>query len=129
MSLQIKERLAHPGNYGSSRGAGQIKYLVLLYTGDDGDTAAGNVSYYPGTVAGASSHCFMDNQEIFRSVPELTVAWAVGGKKWVDCGQTGGGTLYRTVTNTNSISVEFCNARMDGVYGASEETLARAVAL
>lgn len=129
MSLEIREHLARSGNYGGKRTAAQIRYLVIHYTGNDGDTAARNASYYHGTVVGASAHYFVDDTEVWRSVPELTVAWAVGGKKWADCAQTGGGAMYGTVTNTNSISVELCDTRKDGVYGASEETLARAAEL
>ena len=40
MSLMIRERRANPENYGGQRTAGQILYLVLHYTGNDGDTAA-----------------------------------------------------------------------------------------
>jgi len=71
----------------------------------------------------------VDDAEVYRSVPDLTVAWAVGGSKWADCERTGGGRLYGVVTNTNSISIEMCDTRKDGVYGASEETLENAAAL
>lgn len=129
MSLDINEHLARCGNYGGKRTAAQIQYLVIHYTGNDGDTAARNAGYYHNTVVEASAHYFVDDTSIWRSVPELTVAWAVGGKKWADCAQTGGGTLYGVVTNTNSLSVELCDTRKDGVYGASEATLANAVEL
>ena len=42
MSYTLKEQLANPGNYGGSRNASQIRYLVYHYTGNDGDRAANN---------------------------------------------------------------------------------------
>lgn len=129
MSLLIKEQLANPGNYGDSRGSDQIKYLVIHYTGNDGDNAANNAAYYQRTVVEASAHYFVDDTTVYRSVPDLRVAWAVGGTKWSDCGRTGGGTLYGVVTNTNSISIELCDTRRDGTYQATEATLANAVVL
>lgn len=129
MSYTLRELPADRGNYGKARKGDQIRYLVLHYTGNDGDSAAGNASYYHNTVVKASAHYFVDDREVWRSVPELSAAWAVGGKKWADCARTGGGTLYGVVTNSNSISVELCDTRKDGVYGASEETLKNAAEL
>lgn len=127
--MTIQERLANPENYGGERTAAQIRYLVLHYTGNDGDTAAGNASYFQRTVTKTSAHYFVDDREVWRSVPELWTAWAVGGKKWGDAAETGGGTLYGTVNNTNSISVELCDTAKDGALRASEETLARGAEL
>lgn len=120
---------AHAGNYGGTRTAAQIKYLVIHYTANDGDRAANNAYYYRDNVVQASAHYFVDDDSIYQSVPDLTVAWAVGGSKWNDCAQTGGGTLYGTVTNTNSLSVELCDTVKNGAYDATEATMARAAAL
>lgn len=129
MSLTIQERTANSGNYGGGRTADQIQYLVLHYTGNDGDTAAGNASYFQNTVTKTSAHYFVDDREIFRSVPELCTAWAVGGKKYPSAEESGGGTMYGVITNTNSISVEMCDTVKDGVLQASEATLQNAAAL
>lgn len=129
MSYDFHITTANRGNYGEERKPEQIKYMVIHYTGNDGDTAHANAEYYFKNVVKASAHYFVDDKEVWSSVPDLCVAWAVGGKKWADCKATGGGTLYRTVTNTNSISVELCDTRKDGVYGASEKTLENAVEL
>ena len=129
MSISIVEQLAHPGNYGGSRGADQIKYLVIHYTGNDGDKAANNAAYYQRTVVKASAHYFVDDTTVYRSVPDLRVAWAVGGKKYPAADREGGGTMYGTVTNTNSLSVELCDTVRDGTYQATEATLQNAVAL
>ena len=105
MSYSLKEQLAASGNYGGSRTASQIKYLVIHYTGNDGDTAANNAAYYQNNVVEASAHYFVDDTTVWRSVPDLRVAWAVGGNKYASAAQTGGGTMHGIITNTNSISV------------------------
>lgn len=119
----------HAKNKGGARPASQIKYLVYHYTGNDGDHAAANAKYYRDAVVQASAHYFVDDTDVYRSVPDLEIAWAVGGKKWADCDQTGGGTLYGVATNANSISIEMCDTVHDGQLMATERTLARAAAL
>lgn len=129
MSYKLQEKLAASGNYGSSRAAAQIKYIVIHYTGNDGDTAANNAAYYQRNTVEASAHYFVDDNTVWRSVPDLVTAWAVGGKKYASAAQTGGGTLHGIVTNANSISIELCDTVKDGTYRASEATLKNAVAL
>jgi len=129
MSYALKEMMAAPGNYGSSRAASKIRYLVIHYTGNDGDTAAGNAAYYQRSTVEASAHYFVDDTTVWRSVPDLLTAWAVGGKKYASAEQTGGGTMHGIVTNANSISIELCDTVKDGTYRASEATLANAAAL
>lgn len=129
MSYTLHEHLAASGNYGGSRTAPQIKYLVIHYTGNDGDTAKNNAVYYQNNVVRASAHYFVDDAAVYRSVPDLRVAWAVGGTKWADCARTSGGSMYGLITNTNSLSVELCDTVKDGNYGVSEATLSNAVAL
>ena len=121
--------LAASGNHGGSREPEQILYLIIHYTGNDGDKAINNAKYYRNTVVKASAHYFVDDEEIVQSVEDLTVAWAVGGKKWNDTGKTGGGTMHGKITNTNSISVELCDTVRNGKYEASEKTLENAVVL
>lgn len=121
--------LAHRDNYGTSRPASAIKYLVYHYTGNDGDSDTGNAGYFKNNAVEASAHYFVDDNSITQSVPDLYVAYAVGGKKWADCSQTGGGQLYGVVTNRNSLSIEMCDTRRDGTLQATEATMARAAAL
>ena len=120
---------ANPKNYGGSRSATQIRYLVFHYTGNDGDRAANNAAYFQNRVVGASAHYFVDDTTVWQSVPDLSIAWAVGGKKYPNAGATGGGTMHGIVTNANSISVEMCDTIRNGVYQASEATLSNAAAL
>ena len=119
----------HSANYGGLRLASDIRYLVYHYTGNDGDTAANNAAYYAETVVRSSAHYFVDDGGVTQSVPDRYVAWAVGGRKWRDCAETGGGTLHGVVTNGNSLSVELCDTRRDGSLQATEATLANGAAL
>jgi N-acetylmuramoyl-L-alanine amidase len=129
MSYTLKEQLANSGNYGGSRNASQIRYLVYHYTGNDGDKAANNAAYFHWNTVKASAHYFVDDTTVWRSVPDLKVAWSVGGSKYANADKTGGGTMYGIITNTNSISIEMCDTIRNGVYQASEATLANAAAL
>lgn len=129
MSYTVQEQLSHPGNYGGARTAGQIKYLVFHYTGNDGDKAANNAAYFQNNIVKASAHYFVDDATVYRSVPELRVAWAVGGKLYPYAKANGGGKMYGKITNTNSISIELCDTVRNGVYQASEATLANAATL
>lgn len=129
MSYTIKEQLANSGNYGGSRNASQIRYLVYHYTGNDGDKAANNAKYFQNNIAKASAHYFVDDTTVWRSVPDLKVAWSVGGSKYANAEKTGGGTMYGVITNTNSLSIEMCDTIRNGVYQASEATLVNAAAL
>ena len=123
MSYTIKEQLANSGNYGGSRNASQIRYLVYHYTGNDGDKAANNAAYFQRNIVKASAHYFVDD------TTDLKIAWSVGGSKYANADKTGGGTMYGVITNTNSISIEMCDTIRNGVYQASEATLANAAAL
>ena len=121
--VPIKTNLANRKNYGGSRLASQIKYIVMHYTANDGDHDEGNAIYFANNVVGASAHYFVDDDSITLSVPELSVAWAVGGSKWSDCPKTGGGTMYGIVTNINSLSIEMCDTVKDGKLMATDKTM------
>ena len=127
--VPIKTKIANRKNYGSRRSTNTIRYIVLHYTANDGDTAYNNVEYYANNVVKASAHYFVDDTTIYQSVPDNYTAWSVGGKKWSDCGKTGGGTLYGIACNANSISVEMCDTQRNGVIMATETTMANAAEL
>lgn len=127
-SLKIKECFANPQNYGGYRDTKNL-YLIFHYTANDGDHDEGNANYYKNNVVKASAHYFTDDDSITRSVPDNRIAWAVGGKKWADCNQTGGGTMYGKITNTNSISIEMCDTNKDGKLMATNATLDNAIKL
>ena len=127
--MDIRKYPANAGNVGGTRAASGIRYIVIHYTGNDGDTAMNNAKYYAGNVVKTSAHYFVDEKEIVQSVDDLRVAWAVGGKKYPSCPQTGGGTLHGRCLNANSISIELCDAKKDGVYAPSAKTVAQALEL
>lgn len=101
-------------NYGS-RGGNSIKYIVLHYTGNKGDTAKNNGTYFCGGNRGASAHYFVDDNEIVQVVEEYNSAWSVGDGKG-----------KYNITNQNSISIEMC-CNSDGKV--SEKTEANALEL
>ena len=126
--MEIKTNLANKNNYGNRRSVNSIKYIVIHYTGNDGDSDEGNANYFKG-IRNASAHYFVDNDSITQSVPDDFVAWSVGGKKYNDCATTGGGKWYGKCTNNNSISIELCDSVKNGKYDFTENTLKQAAEL
>ena len=45
MALKFKTQTAHKSNYGSTRSESSIKYIVIHYTGNNGDTAANKLQH------------------------------------------------------------------------------------
>lgn len=92
-----------------------VKYIVLHYSANTGDTARNNLAYFARETPGTSAHYFVDRTEVCQSVPEAAAAQHVGGKtrKHPDC------------RNANSIGVELC----DSVDGVPPETRALALDL
>ena len=117
--MVIKERLAHPSNYTEQHGR-KIKYIVIHYTGNDGDTAAGNCNYFAGAGRGASAHYFVDESEIYRSVKDKDRAWSDDQSCTAD----------HVCRNGNSIGIELCS-RIDeiGLYYFAPETVSLAIEL
>ena len=124
--VDIKVRLANRNNYDSKRNIADIKYIVIHYTANDGDTAKGNGNYFANNIVGVSAHYFVDDGSIINSVPDDYIAWAVGGSKYK---YTKGGTFYGKCTNANSISIELCDTKKNGVYDFTEATMKNAADL
>lgn len=116
---------ANPSNYGGSRTASSIKYLIYHYTANKTDKAKSNASYFKNNITKASAHYFVDEHDVYQSVDDLKTAYSVGGSKWSDCKVTGGGSMYGNITNSNSISIEMCSS--NGYI--SESTIQNAVNL
>lgn len=127
--MNIKTNLANKNNYGSARSLNKIKYIVIHYTANDGDTDESNGKYFKNNIVKASAHYFVDDDSITQSVPDNYVAWSVGGKKYSDCSKTGGGKCYGKCTNTNSISIELCDDVKNGVVYPSAKTIENALGL
>ena len=96
--MQIKT--ANRENFtAKQRKLSDIAYLVVHYTGNRGDTAKNNADYFAREVTGTSAHYFVDEREVWQSVPENHAAWHCGTK----------GTYYHPACrNANSIGVEVC---------------------
>ena len=124
MAYTVKEMWASSTNYGSQRSTGDIKYIVIHYTGNDGDTAVKNGKYFQGANRKASAHYFVDDNSVTQSVPDNYAAYAVGGK----C-QSAHHPYYGTIKNANSISIEMCDNHKDGTVHICDETLANTYAL
>lgn len=127
--VEIKECLANKNNYGSKRNTSSIKYIVIHYTGNDGDKDENNGMYFKNNIVKASAHYFVDSDSITRSVPDNYIAYSVGGSRYSDHEVTGGAKYYGKCTNANSISIELCDDIKDGVVYPSGYTIQNAVEL
>lgn len=129
MAYKLKKNLANKKNYGGSRKTSAIKYIVIHYTANDGDTDEGNGKYFRNNIVKASAHYFVDSDSVTQSVPDDYVAWSVGGSKYSNCKSTGGGKFYGKCTNSNSISIELCDDKKNGTVYPSAATITNAIEL
>jgi N-acetylmuramoyl-L-alanine amidase len=114
----IKQSPAHKSNYGSKRTL-PIKYIVIHYTGNDGDTDENNGKYFQGANRNASAHYFVDDDSITQSVPDDFVAWHCGGKTY----------KHRLCRNSNSIGIEICDDVKNGKIYPSAQTITNVLEL
>lgn len=116
---EIKTILANKSNYGNRRDVSNIKYIVIHYTANDGDTAENNGNYFKNNVVKASSHYFVDDDSIVCSVPEDYTAYHCGASKY----------KHSKCRNANSIGIELCDSVKNGVIYPSTKTILNALAL
>ena len=98
-----------------------VRYIVMHYTANNGDTARNNCDYYH-RVGGlqASAHYFCDEYGVMQSVRECDTAWHCGARAY----------WHPECRNGNSIGIEMCSRkRADGSYYILPETVANAAAL
>lgn len=119
MAPTIKTRLANPANYGAERLLSSIQYIVMHYTGNDGDSDEANANYFANNVVKTSAHYFVDDNSITQSVPDNRVAWHCGAKTY----------YHANARNYNSIGVELCDNKRDGQIVPSQATIDRALEL
>lgn len=127
--VPIKTKTANRANYGNSRSTSAIKYIVIHYTANDGDTDENNGKYFANNVVKASAHYFVDDDSITQSVPDNHTAWSVGGNRYGNYKQTGGAKFYGQCTNSNSLSIEICDDVKNGVVYPSVATIKNALEL
>ena len=109
-----------PSNYHAGR-TQPVRYIVMHYTANNGDTARNNCDYYH-RVGGlqASAHYFVDEHGAMQSVREGDTAWHCGARAY----------WHPECRNANSIGIEMCSRkRADGSYYILPETVANAAAL
>ena len=109
-----------PSNYRAGR-TQPVRYIVMHYTANNGDTAKNNCDYYH-RVGGlqASAHYFVDEHGAMQSVREGDTAWHCGARAY----------WHPECRNANSIGIEMCSRkRADGSYYILPETVANAAAL
>lgn len=96
-----------------------IKYIVVHYTANNGDTAKGNASYFANNRGiSASAHYFVDEKEVWQSVKDGDTAWHCGAKTY----------KHKTCRNSNSIGVEMCSRKdSKGKYYFKDQTVKNAV--
>ena len=67
MGVMRKTVLAHKSNFGGTRALSSIRYIVLHYTANDGDSDESNTKYFQAP-----------DRSITQSVPDNFIAWSVG---------------------------------------------------
>lgn len=116
MSIPFKEARAE--NFrAASRGPSDIRYLVIHFTANDGDSAKNNADYFAREAPGASAHFFVDEREIWQSVQEKDIAWHCG---------TRGMYFHPYCRNANSLGVELCSRKRGEKYYFTPETVKNA---
>ena len=118
--MEIKQKPCDPRNYRAYRRS-DIKYIVIHYTANDGDTDEGNGNYFANNDTGdTSAHYFVDEDSATQSVPDEACAFHCGG------------TSYRhpECRNDNAIGIEMCSDKDDeGNYYISDDTVRNTIEL
>lgn len=88
---------AGSGNYRAGRTA-PVRYIVVHYTANKGDTAKNNADYFARATTKTSAHYFVDEKEVWQSVGEQDTAYHCGADTY----------KHPFCRNGNSIGVEMC---------------------
>lgn len=99
-----------------------INWICLHFTSNNGDTAQNNADFFARESGlRASAHYFVDPNGVVQSVKDGDTAW--------HCGRERGGSYYNDCRNANSIGIEMCSVKRNGVYVIPEDTMKRAAKL
>ena len=119
--MKINFKQCNRSNFMGGRSA-PILWLTLHFTSGNGDTAQNNADYFAREGGlNASAHYFVDTERIVQSVKDGDTAW--------HCGRERGGSYYNDCRNANSIGIEMCSVKRNGVYVIPEDTMKRAAKL
>ena len=81
-----------------------IKYIVIHYTGNRTDTAKDNAAFFQKiNTRSAGAHFFVDENDIYYTIPVRYPAYSVGTNSKVKA------KLFGKCTNYNSINIELCS--------------------
>ncbi|MBR3867435.1 MAG: N-acetylmuramoyl-L-alanine amidase [Butyricicoccus sp.] len=94
--MEIRTKHARAENHGGKRA--EIGFLVIHFTANRGDTAKNNAEYFAREVTRTSAHYFVDENEVWQSVPDDVTAWHCGGQTY----------YHAACRNANSIGIEIC---------------------
>ena len=98
----------------------KIQYIVMHYTGNNGDTALGNCNYFARPKLLTSAHYFVDETSVWQSVKDKDIAYHCGATTY----------KHKECRNANSIGIEMCSRKTaDGSYYIKPEVVARAADL
>lgn len=111
---------AHASNFKKGR-TDSIKYIVIHYTANNGDTAKNNLNYFANNQnLSASAHYFVDENEVCQSVKDTDTAYHCGAKTY----------KHKYCRNSNSIGIELCSRKdSNGKYYFKDKTITNAVAI
>lgn len=96
--MEIKKNITEVNR--TVKASREIKYIVVHYTGNKGDSAYNNTQYFKTVNRSASAHYFVDEREVWQCVEDKDAAWHCGAS----------GYLHAECRNSNSIGVEMCNS-------------------
>lgn len=118
--MEIKQNLCDPRNYRSNR-RDSIKYIVIHYTGNNGDTDEGNANYFAGRDTNdTSAHYFVDEDSVTQSVLDECCAFHCGGISYV----------HSECRNDNAIGIEMCSDKDEnGNFIITDDTVKNTVEL
>ena len=100
---QIIKKKSNSNNYKKGRTM-PIKYIVIHYTANKGDTAKNNATYFANNIVKASANYFIDEDTIYESVPPTDTAYHCGGGLQSNRGHA----WFGLCKNSNSIGIEMC---------------------
>ena len=107
-------------NYKSGR-TSNIKYIVIHFTANNGDTAKNNADYFANNKnLLASAHYFVDENTMWQSVKDTDTAYHCGAKTY----------KHAYCRNSNSIGIELCSRKdSSGNYYFKDQTVKNAAEL
>lgn len=112
-------------NVNKSKGNNRkIEYIIVHYTGNDGDTAKANCEYFQYVNRNSSAHYFVDENEIYQCVEDSDIAWH-SGKDY----SNGRAEYWQPNMNDISIGVELCSKKVNGRFYIDEKTKDNAIEL